>query len=74
MLLAYYGAPLSTIGKVIEQKSAESIYFPTVLANGCNGAFWATYALAIKDWYIFAPNFIGVVLAAVQSVLCVVYK
>jgi solute carrier family 50 protein (sugar transporter) len=74
VLLAYYGAPLSTIGKVLRQKSADSIYFPTVLCNGVNGAFWAIYALAIGDWYIFAPNAIGVLLAAIQSFLCVVYK
>jgi len=49
ILLAYYGAPLSSIGKVLKDRSAASIYFPTVAANGLNGAFWSVYALAIKD-------------------------
>jgi solute carrier family 50 protein (sugar transporter) len=37
VLLAYYGAPLSTIGAVLKEKSSKSIYFPTVLINGING-------------------------------------
>jgi len=38
ILLMYYGAPLSTIGTVLATKSADSIFFPTVLINGLNGA------------------------------------
>lgn len=37
ILLAYYGAPLSTISAVFKEKSAKSIYFPTVFINGING-------------------------------------
>jgi len=73
ILLMYYGAPLSTIGKVLKTKSAASIYFPTVLVNGLNGAFWAVYALAIKDKYLFIPNLIGVSLAAIQILLCLLF-
>lgn len=35
--------------QVLKDRSAASIYFPTVAANGLNGAFWSVYALAIKD-------------------------
>ena len=73
ILLAYYGAPLSTIGQVLKEKSAASIYFPTVLINGINGLFWSTYALAINDMYLLAPNAIGAVLAGIQTFLCIVF-
>jgi solute carrier family 50 protein (sugar transporter) len=73
ILLLYYGAPLSTIGKVLKDRSAASIYFPTVAVNGLNGCFWSTYALAINDWYLFVPNAIGASLAAIQAVLCVIF-
>ncbi len=37
ILLAYYGAPLGAIGKIISTKSASSLFFPTVLINLING-------------------------------------
>ena len=70
ILLAYYGAPLSTIGTVLKERSARSIYLPMVVLNGLNAAFWSMYALAIGDKYILVPNAIGFVLAAAQSMLC----
>jgi solute carrier family 50 protein (sugar transporter) len=73
ILLAYYGAPLSTIGKVLSEKNSDSIYFPTVLINGINGVFWSVYALAIKDTYMLIPNAIGASLAAVQALLCLMF-
>ena len=71
ILLAYYGAPLSTIGTVLKKRSAASIYLPMVLLNGMNAAFWSAYALAIHDVYILVPNAIGLGLAGVQTLLCV---
>ena len=64
---------MSSIGKVLKEKSASSIYFPTVLVNGINGIFWSIYALAISDVYILVPNAIGAALAAVQTVLCAAF-
>ena len=73
ILLAYYGAPLSTIGTVLKTKSAASIFLPTVLINGLNGVFWSVYAMAIKDNYLLAPNAIGATLASIQVVLCLIF-
>lgn len=73
ILLAYYGAPLSTIGSVLASKSSASIYLPTVLVNGINGSFFSIYALAIGDMLLLAPNAIGAALAAIQILLCVVF-
>jgi solute carrier family 50 protein (sugar transporter) len=64
ILLMYYGAPLSTIGKVLKQKSAASIYFPTVAINGLNGCFWSSYALAIGTYcFIITNDFMSLLLA-----------
>ena len=73
ILLAYYCAPLSSIAQVLKDKSAVSIYFPTVLVNLINGAFWSTYGLAISDVYLLLPNAFGVALSAVQAMLCFAY-
>jgi len=73
ILLMYYGAPLSTIGTVLKSRSSASIYLPTVLVNGVNGAFFSIYALAINDMLLLAPNAIGAALAAVQVLLCVAF-
>jgi len=73
ILLGYYGAPLSTIGKVIKERTSKSIYLPTVLVNGINGVFFSIYALAIQDMLLFTPNAIGAALAAIQILLCLVF-
>jgi len=73
VLLMYYGAPLSSLKTVLADRSAESIYYPTVALNGANSLFWSTYALAIRDRYLLVPNAIGIALAAVQTVLCVAF-
>ena len=58
---------------VVAERSAESIYYPTVALNGVNALFWSTYALAIRDKYLLVPNAIGVALCAVQTLLCLVF-
>lgn len=74
ILLCYYGAPLSSIGKVIKARDSESIYFPTVLINGLNACFWSAYAVAIRDKYVLIPNAIGASLALIQGILCGIFR
>ena len=69
ILLAYYGAPLSTLAEVVKRRSAASIYLPTVLLNGLNACFWSSYALAIDDPFMLAPNIIGAGLTLGQLLL-----
>jgi len=73
ILLAYYGAPLSSMAKVLSSRNADSIYLPTVLLNGLNALFWSAYALAISDQYLLVPNAIGVGLCALQTLLCAAF-
>ena len=39
------GKPLTMLAMCLCRRSASSIYFPTVLVNGINGAFWSACAL-----------------------------
>ncbi|KAJ8602038.1 hypothetical protein CTAYLR_002736 [Chrysophaeum taylorii] len=66
ILVIFYAAPLSTLGKVLETKSAASIYAPLSALNTLNGALWVAYGIAIGDYFIAAPNAAGLALGLVQ--------
>ena len=72
-LVVFYGAPLSTIWKVLSTQSSASIHIPTMLTNTANGTFWFAYGAAITDYFIMVPNGLGALLGVVQIVLCVVF-
>ena len=74
LLLLYYAAPLSTLAKVVRQKSSASINAPLSFMSVVNGGLWTSYGLAVSDGYIWVPNFVGVVLSSVQLALCGVFK
>ena len=65
----YYIAPASTMREVIETKNASSIDLYMVIVNAINGFMWGVYGLAIGDWFIFAPNTIGTLFAALLITL-----
>jgi solute carrier family 50 (sugar transporter) len=65
----FYGAPLSTMITVLQQRNSASIHIPTMITNTLNSVFWAAYGLAILDIFILIPNSIGVVLGSIQIVL-----
>ena len=74
LLLLYYAAPLSTLAKVVRQKSSASINVPLSFMSVVNGGLWSSYGLAVSDVYIWVPNVIGVVLSSVQLALCGLFK
>ena len=43
--VAYYAAPLSTLLKVVRQRSSASLHFPLCLANAINVACWLSYGV-----------------------------
>jgi solute carrier family 50 protein (sugar transporter) len=73
-LVVFYGAPLSTITKVLKTRSSRSIHRRTMFMGLLNSFFWMCYGIALKDIVIFFPNFSGFVLSIVQIALCVMYK
>mmetsp|Transcript_13544 Transcript_13544/g.37409 ORF Transcript_13544/g.37409 Transcript_13544/m.37409 type:complete len:498 (+) Transcript_13544:267-1760(+) len=71
--LFFYGAPLSTIFRVLRTRNAVSIHFWTMVMNTLTSFFWAAYGAAIRDLFITLPNVIGVALGVVQIFLWVVF-
>lgn len=65
----FYGAPLSTILKVMKERNTASIHLLTMAANTANGIFWGAYGLAVLDYYIFIPNGMGALMGFVQFAL-----
>ena len=74
LLLLYYAAPLSTLAKVVRERSSASINPALSSVSALNGGLWFSYGLAVRDTYIWAPNLVGVVLSAVQLALCAIFK
>jgi solute carrier family 50 (sugar transporter) len=73
-LVVFYGAPLSTIAKVLKTRNSRSIHRRTMSMGLLNSFFWMCYGIALTDIVIFFPNFCGFVLSLVQFVLCLLYK
>ncbi|KAJ3334533.1 hypothetical protein HDU91_002682, partial [Kappamyces sp. JEL0680] len=59
ILVAFYGAPLSTIKTVLATKDAAPISPALALASLANSVLWVVYGLAISDLFVYGPNFIG---------------
>jgi solute carrier family 50 protein (sugar transporter) len=72
-LVFFYGAPLSTIWTVLQERNSVSIHLPTMITNTLNGSFWTAYGLAVLDPFIYVPNGLGAALGVVQTVLILVF-
>ncbi|KAJ4712310.1 Bidirectional sugar transporter SWEET [Melia azedarach] len=64
-----YAAPLTVMKMVIQTKSVKYLPLPLALANLCNGAIWAIYALLRFDPYVLIPNGLGTISGLVQLIL-----
>lgn len=72
-LLFFYGAPLSTIFKVLKTRNSASIHIRTMITNTLNGTFWTAYGFAKTDPFIYVPNGIGAILGVIQFFLCILF-
>lgn len=72
-LIFFYGAPLSTIFKILKERHTASIHIPLMFTSALNGCFWTAYGIAVKDYWIYVPNGIGAILGGVQIILCVIF-
>lgn len=73
-LVIFYASPLAAVKKVIDEKDASSIHWPLALASMVNSVLWTVFGLAVKDYFIMAPNFFGVAFASFQLFLILVFK
>lgn len=69
-----YLSPLATIKRVLQTKDAASIPFGFCLLNTINAALWLIYSTMVSEWFIFAPNALGVPLGIIQIVLWIMYR
>lgn len=72
-LVAFYGAPLSTIAMVLRLKNSSSIHRWTLVMTLLNSFFWSSYGFGIMDMWILVPNVCGLFLALIQLVLCCMF-
>jgi solute carrier family 50 (sugar transporter) len=72
-LVFFYGAPLSTIWTVLNDKSSSTIHFRTMVTSTANGTFWFAYGVAVQDFFIMVPNGLGALLGCAQMVLCLIF-
>lgn len=69
-----FASPLATVKTVIQTKSAASIPFTLCLMYEINAILWLAYAIIISDWFVAAPNMVGVPLGILQLSLCAIYR
>jgi solute carrier family 50 (sugar transporter) len=68
-----FSSPLSSIRTVITARSTASMALSFTLATALNCAFWVTQGLFDNDPYIWIPNGVGAVCAAIQLALFALY-
>ena len=73
ILVFFYGAPLSTIARILQERNTASIHIPTMIMNTLNGTFWMAYGFAINDYFVYAPNAFGSGLGIIQILLCLIF-
>jgi hypothetical protein len=65
----FYGAPLSTIVKVIKTRDSSSIHRYTMMLNTGCAIFFMLFGIGVQDNYLIVPNGIGVALGVTQAFL-----
>jgi uncharacterized protein with PQ loop repeat len=73
ILIFFFGAPLSTITTVVQQRSAHSIHKRTMIMTVFNCFFWMAYGFAVNDPYIYTPNVVGLLLGLFQVGFCLCF-
>jgi solute carrier family 50 protein (sugar transporter) len=73
ILVFFYGAPLSTILKILHERNTASLHIPTMILNTLNGIFWTAYGVAVNDYFLIVPNALGAGLGGIQIVLCCLF-
>ena len=72
-LIFLFAAPLSTVFKVFQTRSSETIHLPTVLTQTVKASFMFAYGLGIGDLFIAMPNLVGIVLCVVLLTLAQIF-
>ncbi|KAJ9464845.1 Sugar transporter SWEET1 [Diplonema papillatum] len=69
VVAAMFGGPLAVVHKVWIEQSTASLPFPMAVATTLNCFAWLLYGLVIADFYVYAPNVLGLVSGILQLLL-----
>jgi uncharacterized protein with PQ loop repeat len=72
--LVFYASPLINMVEIVKTKDSSSLYVPAIIINGVNCTLWFFYGLiGINAVIVWLPNFIGLVLVAIELAMCCIY-
>eukprot|EP00980_Cylindrotheca_fusiformis_P017533 scaffold5498_cov86-Cylindrotheca_fusiformis.AAC.7 len=73
ILVFFYGAPLSTIRTILQDRNTASLHVPTMMLNTMSSTFWMVYGIAVMDYFLILPNGLGACLGGIQIILCFIF-
>ncbi|XP_066316546.1 bidirectional sugar transporter SWEET2b-like [Miscanthus floridulus] len=73
-LVSMFASPLAVMGLVIRTECVEFMPFYLSLSTFLMSASFAMYGLLLRDFFIYFPNGLGVILGAMQLVLYAYYS
>ncbi|CAL4974541.1 unnamed protein product [Urochloa decumbens] len=73
-LISMFASPLAVMGLVIRTECVEFMPFYLSLSTFLMSASFAMYGLLLRDFFIYLPNVIGVILGAMQLLLYAYYS
>ncbi|CEG40634.1 3-like protein [Plasmopara halstedii] len=69
-----YASPMKTIKIVLRTKSAASLPVTMCCVNLVTGSLWMLFGILTNDMFVVIPNALGVMLSAIQVLLCVRFR
>jgi solute carrier family 50 protein (sugar transporter) len=70
----YYGAPCSSMYRVVASRDSSSLLLPMIGVNFLNAILWTVYGyFALHDMFVVVPNGIGLCLSVLQLCLIAVF-
>ncbi|TVT98912.1 hypothetical protein EJB05_55725 [Eragrostis curvula] len=73
-LISMFASPLAVMGLVIRTECVEFMPFYLSLSTFLMSASFALYGLLLRDFFVYLPNGLGVILGATQLVLYAYYS
>ncbi|KAJ3293119.1 hypothetical protein HDU79_000702 [Rhizoclosmatium sp. JEL0117] len=73
-LIIFFGSPLMVFYTVIKNKDASTLDSLLTFATITNCILWTAYGFALQNWFIAAPNGVGLIFGLIQLFLLLKYK